>query len=794
MIAGSDRSPAHDEHFSAVPALGRFARWLGSWLIRNRSTVLVFFATLTIVLGYFAAQVRFDAGFEKSVPLRHAYMEVYRQYAPVFGGANSVTVVLQHKGGDIFNPEFLSALEKVTRAVYSIPGVDQSSVASLFAPTAIFVTVNEVGFVGGRIVPATFKPRADQIAAVRQNLLKSGEIGRLVSTDMQSALVRFELVEVNPVTREKVDYLVVAEQLRLLQEQFASSNIQVRIIGFARFIGDVIDGAKWVFLFFALAFVITGILLFYFSGSFATTLIALLVALDAVVWQLGVIHLAGYGIDPLSILVPFLIFSIGVSHAVQMTNVWRSALAEGVSSTEAAEKSFRQLFIPGTTALLANAVGFAVIMVIDIPIIHELGIAASIGVGVMIVTNKFLLPTLLSLIKLPPPQLEASRSRAAFWRELPMWRLLGASTERSVATPVLILGCAVLVLGLVGRDQVVVGDADAGAPELRASAQYNQDVNFIVNNFNVGIDELTVIAELPGNCNDFDTLYVLDRYSTKVSGLPSVNSVDSLARQVRIRNIGNNEGNPKFNEIPRDPYAIGGAMRNMELNQKYFNRECDVLPVRIFTSDHRAETLISILNSTEDFIQSEDTKGVRFRLAAGNAGVMAATNEAVESARDQMLLTLYAAVTILCFLTFLSWRVTVCVVVPLVVVSQFAEAVMAWLGIGLKVSTLPVVALGAGVGVDYGIYLFARTQAALSQGFSLRQAYLYALQHAGTAVVFTALTMTIGVATWVFSPLRLQADMGALLAYMFFVNMIGAIVVLPALASWLMPKSKPASR
>lgn len=768
-----------------LPALNRVAESLGRWLIARRVVLIIIFSIATILLGYFASQIKFDAGFDKSIPSDHEYMSVYRQYAPVFGGANSVTVVLRRKAGDIFEPSFMRALERLTRTVYSIPGVDQGSINSLFAPTAIFVTVNEVGYTGGRIVPATFKPRPGDIDTVRQNLLKSGEIGRLVSVDLHSALIRFELVEFNPVTRERVDYLEIGNRLEALRSEFQTDDLEVQIIGFAKFIIDVIDGARVVFLFFGIAFLVTGFMLYFFCGSAVITFIALLVALDAVVWQLGIVHLAGYGIDPLSILVPFLIFSIGVSHAVQMTNAWRLAVVAGATPPAAALEAFQKLFIPGTTALLANAVGFAVIMFIDIPIIHELGISASIGVAVMIITNKFLLPALLSFLQMSPSQLTKSRQRAERWDNSSLWKSVSACADRRRAAPILLVGFFILGLGVLARGQLIVGDAGAGAPELRPNARYNLDINAIVSNFNVGIDELTVIAELSGDCNNFEAMYALDRYAVALERLPGVKSVDSLARQVRVRNIGNSEGNPRFDEIPRDPAAIGAAMRNMELNQKYFNRECNAVPVRIFTADHRAQTLTSIIDATNQFTAQNPTMPVKLRLAAGNGGVMAATNQAVELARDQMLLTLYVAVTVLCFLTFLSWRITACIVIPLIFVSQFAEAVMAWLGIGLKVSTLPVVALGAGVGVDYGIYLFARTQAALGQGLALREAFLRGLQQAGTAVVFTALTMTIGVATWVFSPLKLQADMGLLLAYMFFLNMLGAILILPALASWL---------
>jgi predicted RND superfamily exporter protein len=94
------------------------------------------------------------------------------------------------------------------------------------------------------------------------------------------------------------------------------------------------------------------------------TLVALVVAMMPVLWLLGTLPILGFGIDPLSILVPFLIFSIGVSHAVQMTKTWEREVVSGVDSLTAAKRSFAKLFIPGTLALLTNVLGFAVIMVI----------------------------------------------------------------------------------------------------------------------------------------------------------------------------------------------------------------------------------------------------------------------------------------------------------------------------------------------------------------------------------------------------------------------------------------------
>jgi len=274
----------------------------------------------------------------------------------------------------------------------------------------------------------------------------------------------------------------------------------------------------------------------------------------------------------------------------------------------------------------------------------------------------------------------------------------------------------------------------------------------------------------------------IDEMVWHLRNTPGVLSVKSLTGVVRYRNIGNNEGHPKFYEIPRSTQMISANMYRIEASQRLFNEECSVIPLVIYTEDHKAETLNTVIAALEEFKANNSNPDISFELAMGNAGVAAATNQAVAASEKRMALILFAAVGLFCFLSFLSWRAAVCIVVPLAMVSYLGNAVMVYMDIGLKVSTLPVLALGVGVGVDYGIYLYARMQAYLGEGNNLYDAYYEALKQSGTAIIFTATTMSIGVITWAFSALKFQADMGILLAYMFFVNMVGAIVLIPALA------------
>jgi predicted RND superfamily exporter protein len=372
----------------------------------------VVFGIVTVLFGISASRLSVDAGFNKMVPLKHPYMQVYRDYENVFGGsANRVAIALVQKDGDIYNKEFMQKLKALTSDVFLLNGVDRPSVKSLFTPNTRFIEVIEEGFSGGNVIPATFQGTDEDLKVVRNNVNKSTEVGRTVATDFSGAMVTAGLLEVDPQTGKRLNYFEVASKLEDLRAKYSSDRHSVHIIGFAKAIGDIRDGAVGVITFFGVAFVITLVLMLWFVKDVKLTLVALVVAMMPVLWLLGTLPLLGFGIDPLSILVPFLIFSIGVSHAVQMTKSWEREVVAGADGLTAAKRAFAKLFIPGTLALLTNVLGFAVIMLIPIDIVRELGITASLGVGWMILTNKMMLPILLSHLTLSKSVVEREASQ-----------------------------------------------------------------------------------------------------------------------------------------------------------------------------------------------------------------------------------------------------------------------------------------------------------------------------------------------------------------------------------------------
>ena len=764
-------------------------------LFRRRALVIAAFALVTLVMGWFAAQLRVDAGFLKLVPLQHPYMQTFLQHREEFGDANRVVVALMAREGDIFTPEFFDVLRQVTDAVFFLPGVDRTQVYSILTPNVRYIEVLEDGVSADNVLPADFRPTEAGLARVRDNAIKAGVVGRLVANDFTGAIVSAKLQEFHPNTGERLDYVEVARRLDEIRSRAeARARVDVHVIGFAKLVGDIAAGATRVAAFFGIAFLVTALFVYLYTRSVRLPVPPLACSLTALVWQLGAVTVLGFGIDPLSILVPFLVFAVGVSHGVQMVNSVRAEVVAGGSGLDAARTSFRRLLLPGAVALASDSVGFITISLIEVQVIRETAITASIGIVAIILTNLALLPVLLSYFRMSDEERQAAAGRDDLLR--PLWSRVARLARRGPAAATMALSALLVAVGAHYALQVRVGDDHQGVPELRAQSVYNRDVAAITERFKIGVDVLTVYAETkPDGCIDYEVLRALDEFEWRMRNVEGVQSVLGLAGVARNINAGWHEGSLKWRTLPRNRYTLVQSVSPVSTSSGLINTDCSVLPVLIYTADHKADTIQRIVDAVNDFQRANTLDSLTLRLAGGNVGVMAATNEEVAASQFPILDYVFAAVVILCLVSFRSVAATVCIIVPLAAVSLLAYGLMAILEIGLKISTLPVVALGVGIGVDYAIYIYGRLRTHLDQGLDFADAYERTLNVTGASVALTGLTLAAGVATWIAAPLKFQADMGTVLMFMFLVNMVAAVVLLPALGAWLVrPKraKKPA--
>lgn len=746
---------------------------------------LVFFLLVTLILGYFAAQLRPDASFQKMVPASHLYIANYLRFENELRPlGNVIRVAVENTRGDIYDKEFLETLKKITDEVFYIPGVDRGAMKSLWTPNVMWIEVVEEGLTAGQIIPQGFDGSADAVETVRTNVARSGIVGTLVASDQRSAIVLAPLLEVDPQTGDRIDYGKLSDRLEeLVRSKYQNEGIRIHITGFAKVVGDLIDGAKAIGVFFAVTLILTILVLWLYSRCWRSTLATVFCCGLAVIWQLGIVRLLGLGLDPYSILVPFLTFAIGVSHAVQNISTMASERVQGRSAIEAAKATFRVLFIPGTIALLCDAVGFSTLLVIDIGVIRELAISASVGVAVIIFTKMFLLPLLMSYLDVSEAGLRRQRERmqgSYRWAQV-----LSRVAEPATAWVAVGISVVIFSVGFTLSRDLKIGDLDPGAPELRVDSRYNKDNAFIASHYATSPDVFVVMVTTPkGECGAYPAAATVDQFQWEMENMPGVESTSSLFSAMKKVLAGQNGGDMRWQALTRNRFSSNAAHRM--LPTELYNSECSMVPVMIFLRDHKAETLSTVVSAVEKFAAENNDENIRFELAAGNAGIEAATNIVIKQSEPLMLFLVYGIVALLVLWEFKSWRVTVCIMLPLYVTSVLCEGIMAKLGLGVKVATLPVIALGIGIGVDYGIYIYNKMEYYLEQGFDLKSSYCETLKTTGVAVALTGVMLALGVATWIFSDIKFQADMGLLLTFMFLWNMFGAVIMIPALAAILL--------
>jgi predicted RND superfamily exporter protein len=798
-----------------LPVIGRvedFDKTSGNRLERlifnHRVLVLLLCAAISLFLGWHATKLTVNASYARTIPQSHPFVKNYfENLQSLKGMGNSLRIVVENTGGDVYDPEYLEVLRQVNDRLFLTPGVDRAWMKSLWTPLVRWTEVSEEGYRGGPVMPESYDGSPRAIDQLRNNVIRAGLQGSIVANDLKSSMISVPLLDTLPETGKPLDYNVLSRMLEgdvrakyeLAQgldkdlKGLERGKIRIHIVGFAKLVGDLIDGLTKVVGFFLVSAVIAAAMIYLYTRCLRSTALLVAVATLGVVWLLGLLHLLGYELDPYSILVPFLIFAIGLSHGAQKMNGIMQDVGRGTHKYVAARYTFRRLFLAGLSALLTNVVGFAVLMIIDIPVIKDLAITTSIGVLILVFTKLFLVPVALSYIGVSPSaalrSLRHDRTSSQGVGVGRIWNVLARLTEPKLALPVVVVavlaGAAAAGFSLT---RLQIGDLDPGAPELRADSRYNRDVAYVNAHYGLSSDQFTVMVKTrPDACRSYETLIETERLAWELRHVPGVQAVLSAPNSMRVITSGQFEGNPKWMSISSNSSVAGVAISNVAVGSpELVNADCSLLPVVAYLADHKADTLNRVVVAAEAFAREHDTPERQFLLAAGTAGIEAATNTVVKAANYRMLGLLYLAVILLCYVAFRSWRAVLVALVPLLITSFLCEALMVALGIGVKVATLPVIALGVGVGVDYALYLLSVQLAAQRAGMPLAQAYQRALQLTGKVVALIGFTMAAGVVTWAWSPIKFQADMGILLTFMFLWNMVGALTLIPALSAFLL--------
>jgi len=762
---------------------------IASFIFRYRRPLLVLMSVLTVLFAWRAAHLKLSYDFEKLLPRNHPYVKTYQEFQETFGGANLITIEVAVKQGDIFNYETLNKIRKITDDIQFIPGIDRYKVVSIGAKKIKETKSTSWGIEKTPLLWPDVPNTAEAIQALKRTCMSDDTVfGVLVSIDGKAAMIMADVYE------KGVNYQKIYAEIRKVLDRDGDANTTIHVSGEPIVVGEVIKAMPKILWIFGISMVLVlGILYLHFM-NLRIPVLHITVSGATTIWGLGLMEILHFTLNPMTTIVPFLLMVISISHANQMiTRYAEKSILRGKGGIETAEEALGEILVPGVAALGTNLAGFAVLAIIPIGTIQELAITASVGMVCAVVRDLTVLPLLLSYI----PDLGANHEKrhvvgGLFERVLTrISHSIFNKTER-----VVVLGVMTVLfgLGIYYASHMSIGSLHAGSPLFWEKSRYNLDTKKINEDF-YGTDVMSVVIKgEPGLLREPEVLHVIGDYQRFISGVPKVGGAISLVDMVKGVNQKVHEDDPMWFTIPSTAKEVGAAYYLFYSGADpgdfdiFGTNDLDSANIRVFFKDHTVGTINKALEETKRFFAENPLKSGQVRLAGGLIGVLGAIGEVLGRYHLEATLLSYGLICLVTLITFRSFIAMFLVCVPLGMVSVMSFAFMKLFSIELDVNTLPIAALGMGLCVDYGIYLYGKIRSESLLGGTFKEVLDRAMVSCGSAVIVTGTTFTVGVILWVFSDLRFQATMGILLGFMFIMNMVTSILVLPILIDIFKPK------
>lgn len=771
----------------------KFVSWFSHGLIRYRYGFLGLCLIISLFFAYQLRNLSFKTNLGDFYPLKHPYLKIQNRLTEIFGGLNQVSIALEVKDGNILNTITLGKVWKITEQLYLSEGINAGRVVSLSARKIKYVEADDEGFVTEWMMhdpPAT----QEGLERLQYKIIRSPLVyGPIVSKDFKATLIQADF-ESDISARE------IFNILQGIKKQHEDKNHNIYITG-----QPVLQGWLDFYLprmagLFLITLLVMALVLNNLFKSKRGVLLPLMSAGMATLWGLGMTVLFGYKLTPSTILAPFLVFALGVSHSVQFIKRYYEYMSRHKSNSKAAAISItRSLFIPAFTGLLTDGIAPFTLLMVPLGMVRSLAIAIGFGILSVFFSTVILVPNLLSFMK-PPKRLEVLKEERTTLTN----RILGYFARLAInkisrwiviASFFLLTGIAVL-----GMRRLEVGDKKPGTSLLYATSPYNRAERFISEHFATS-DPYYIFVE--GKEQDaflnnqvLKEMDSLQRYLEKeVAG---VGRSLSLAEYIKGMNMAMFAGDQREFKIPDNDqtiaeylflYSLTGYPGDFDpvvnYNYKYAN-------IKIDLKDHKASTMNNAIRKTQDWIKANHkAREVDFYYAGGNIGMLAAVNQIVAAMLSANSLLTSALVFLCLVFAYGSLVSGWLLMIPLLFRTVLVFGILGFLKVSLTQEMIPVVALGIGFGDDFGIYIVSRIKDELKEGggtVTLKDALVETMSSSGKAVFFTGITLTIGIATWMFSGILLQARLGALLAFFIFFNAVGTLGVLPAMIMTVKPK------
>jgi predicted RND superfamily exporter protein len=754
-----------------------------NFILKNHRWVLLLLIIFTGVMMWETSRIRMRTNFFELYPPRHPFIKVYREYRKLFGTANLLLIVLEPKKGDIYTVEFIKTVDEVTRFILDTKGVNPFQVLSLTHP-------NVRGFrVRGFWIEST--PIVEYLPSTEEdieNIKKAVEInpgvkGFIVSEDYRATLVVAGLWE------EELDFEYLFRRMAELKN--IAGDVNIYITGYPLLYAWIHSYIPSIYIVFLITGISLAVLLFLYFGELKGVVIPFMAGILSALWAIGFTKIIGFELDPLLLVVPVLLSARALSHSVQVMERYYELYFTIKDKYQSILKSFSELYTPALLSILTDGLGILTIAVSGIPLMWKLALYSSLWIGSIFLGVLTLSPVMLLLFS--PPK--GIRKTSYFYQKFSSSHKIFTQRNLNTYLTIFFLILALIVSGIIGR-KLKVGNVMPGHAILKEDHPYNVAMDK-VNSYFYGANQFVIIADTgrEGGVKEIEALQKIEELERFMIENTGATASLSLPQVVKLIMKIFHENDPNWEVLPykaRDVGAITYTLSGGREMQRLFSEDFKSSPVTFFYKTFSNEKLKEIVKKAKEFIEKEKDGKVEFKLAGGLLGVLYAVNDEVERSY-WLILEVVLLTTAFLVLVFMRSIVSVFILLPSLLLSQFlSETFMFFAGIDMNINSLPVAAVGIGVGIDYGIYLLSMIKQLLNTGYSKREAIETALMTTGKAIFFTASTMVAGLIFWFFAPMKFTAEMALLLAILMVLNMEGALIFVPVLSMvFLKERSEP---
>ncbi|MCA6363395.1 MAG: MMPL family transporter [Bacteroidetes bacterium] len=748
---------------------------------------LAFVLVVTVFSVFTLRRISFDYDFESFFPTDDPDLEVYLKFRNTFEYDNEyVLLAIENKKG-VFDSTFLSHVSSFSDSLRELPDITRT-----ISPVDIENTI--ISDLGVMRVPYLHISEPARYTEDSALIYRSEELrSTFFAKDARSLCIYIKTTE--GISKQKSDTLLQRVNNLLNQFKFDKVHMAGKMNGQKVYLEKL---QSEFLVFFLASFFLVVLFLAISFRSFWGVWVPVLIVLLAILWTLALMTLTGKALDIMTVLLPTMMFVVGMSDVVHIVTKYLEELRETRLRTgthnrfEALIKTIKEAGFATFITLLTTALGFLSLLNSHIKPIRDFGIYTSLGVFVAFVLAYSIMPVVLNL--LPEPKLKLESGTSLFWdkrlHRLLRW-ILRHSRAIAVATVVLVLLCIVGIYKIERNNFLIEG--------LTRNDELRKDFDFFERQYSgVRPFELQLTPTNPQSTLLGTTeLRAIDTLEHFLKTRYGVGFLLSPATVVKAINKAQHNGDPDFFKLPESDSAIANAVEIASPFRK--RKEYKIL----LTTDGRTGRITGKMNdigsrevfklndSLAQFLKNTPLMQSVNVVITGGATMLDKNNEYLVVNTMQGLALSILVVALIIALIHRSWRMVIIAVIPNLLPIIFIGGLMGWCGIELKSSTSIIFSIAFGIATDDTIHFLARLRLERMKGKSYPLAVKRTFLSTGKAVIVTSLILCAGFFTLIGSGFESTFYFGLLVSITLFVAVLTDLLLFPLLVLWLSPRHKP---